>query len=285
MQTRDILKIHPPAGATAPLVLDSPHSGHDFPHDFGAAVSIELLRDAEDVDVHELYAHAPRHGAHLLEALFPRSYIDPNRSVGDIDLDLIDGPWPDDYLPSGKARLGKALVWRNLDDGTPIYAARLPVETVRHRIRHYLRPYQDALKTLIEQAHQVHGAVYHINCHSMEAVGGPMAEGGAGRVRADIVLGDRDGSTCEPGFTARVAEFFSARGYSVAINDPFKGVELVRMFSDPAAGRHSLQIELNKRLYLRAGTRERGERFDELQAHLGDLVAELAHYANRQAAS
>ena len=282
MAAREILKIHRPSGAGVPLVLDSPHSGKDFPDDFGAALGVAQLREAEDVDVHELYAHAPRHGAHLLEALFPRSYIDPNRSEGDIDLDLIDGPWPDRYQPSGKARLGKSLVWRNMDDGTPIYAARLPVQAVRHRIQHYLQPYQAALKSLMDEAHEAHGVVYHINCHSMEAVAGPMAEGGAGTVRADVVLGDRDGTTCEPAFTQRVAEFFRARGYSVAINDPFKGVELVRMFSAPAAGRHSLQIEVNKRLYLREGTLERSERFGLLQADLGELVAALAAYAGRR---
>ena len=91
-----------------------------------------------------------------------------------------------------------------------------------------------------------------------------------------MVLGDRDGTTCDPALTARVAAFFRARGYEVAINDPFKGVELVRMYSDPAQGRHSLQIELSKAVYLRPGTRERNERFDQVQAHLGELVAELS---------
>ena len=73
-----------------------------------------------------------------------------------------------------------------------------------------------------------------------------------------------------------VGRLLRARGYEVAINDPFKGVELMRMYSDPAQGRHSLQIELSKAVYLRPGTRERNERFDQVQAHLGELVAELS---------
>ncbi len=261
------------------MVLDSPHSGYLFPADFGAAVSIEQLRTAEDVDVHDLYAAAPLHGAHLLEASFARSYIDPNRSAGDIDLELLDGPWPHHYAPSGKARLGKALVWRSLDDGTPIYAARLSAKTVFHRITHYLQPYQLALKQLLDAAHTRHGVVYHINCHSMEAVGGVMGEGGEGKKRADVVLGDRDGSTCEAAFTQRVAEFFRSRGYSVAINDPYKGVELVRMYSDPRYGRHSLQVEVNKGLYLNNGTRERSPGYAALKADLGELVLDLTRYA------
>ena len=279
MRPENIFKIHRPTGLPGPLVLDSPHSGNEFPDDFGAALSIERLRSAEDVLVNQLYAGAPVHGAHLLEALFPRSYIDPNRSAGDIDLELLDGPWPHHFEPSGKARLGKALVWRTLDNGEAIYASRLSVATVAHRITHYLQPYQAALKSLLDQAHAAHGVVYHINCHSMDPVGGAMAEGVAGRARADVVIGDRDGTTCEPGFTRCVADFFRNRGYSVAINDPYKGVELVRMYSAPLSGRHSLQIELNKRLYLRDGSLEPSAGFPKLASDLNQLVVELVRHA------
>lgn len=279
MRPENIFKIHRPTSLPAPLVLDSPHSGNEFPDDFGAALSVERLRSAEDVLVNQLYAGAPAHGAHLLEALFPRSYIDPNRSAGDIDLELLDGPWPHLYEPSGKARLGKALVWRTLDNGEAIYASRLSVATVAHRITHYLQPYQAALKSLLDQAHAAHGVVYHINCHSMDPVGGAMAEGVTGRARADVVIGDRDGTTCEPGFTRCAADFFRNRGYSVAINDPYKGVELVRMYSAPLSGRHSLQIELNKRLYLRDASLEPSAGFPKLASDLNQLVVELVRHA------
>ncbi len=242
-------------------------------------LGVDRLRSAEDVLVNELYASAPAHGAHLLEASFPRSYIDPNRSAGDIDLELLDAPWPHHYEPSGKARLGKALIWRTLDDGTPIYGGPLSVEVVQHRISRYLRPYQTALKDLLDQAHAEHGVVYHINCHSMDPVGSAMAEGGRGSRRADIVLGDRDGSTCEREFTQLVADLFRSRGYEVAINNPYKGVELVRLYSAPLQGRHSLQIEINKRLYLRDGTTEPSTGFAGLQSDLNDLLAAVVRYA------
>ena len=40
------------------------------------------------------FKDAPRYGAYLLTAEFPRSYIDPNRSPDDIDVDMLAGPWP-----------------------------------------------------------------------------------------------------------------------------------------------------------------------------------------------
>ena len=277
----DVLVLHGPVQPGAPLVLDSPHSGFIFPVDFNQAVSEFALRDGEDCFIDELWQPATERGVPLLAALFPRTYIDPNRHAGDIDLDLIDGgAWPHEHRPSGKAQLGKALVWRTLDDGSPIYARKLGVAEVQARIERYHRPYHEALRGLLDAAHARFGVVVHINCHSMNAVGGAMGEGGAGKARADIVLGDRDGSTCEPGLTEFVRTHLSACGYSVAVNDPYKGVELVRAYSNPAAGRHSLQLEVNKRLYMDEATRVKHAGFGRLQGDLMRLVDALcARYA------
>ncbi len=270
---------------TAPLVLDSPHSGFDFPADFDAAVSEFDLRDGEDCFVDELYAPAAERGVLLLAARYPRTYIDPNRHRGDVDLELIDGgQWPHEYVPSGKSRLGKALVWRTLDDGRPIYARKLPVDEIVRRIDRYHAPYHHALVDALEAAHARHGAVFHINCHSMPAVGGKQGEGGAGIVRADFVLGDRDGTSCDAAFTEFVRATLAGFGYEVKVNDPYKGVELVKAYSRPAAGRHSLQIEVNKRLYMDETTRTRHAGFATLQGHLLQLVEAVLDYAQRAAA-
>jgi N-formylglutamate deformylase len=259
----------------AQLVLDSPHSGHDFPADFGAVVSEAELRESEDCYVDELYAAAHELGVPLLAATFPRTYLDPNRNAGDIDLELIEGSWPWEYRPSGKARIGKSLIWRTLEDGRPIYARKLAPEAVRRRIERFHTPYHRSLQELLETAIRKAGKVYHINCHSMRCVAGRQSEDGPGSVRPDFVLGDRDGTTCEPRFTALVRDTLAGMGYQVTVNDPYKGVELVRAYSDPKAGRHSLQIEINKRLYMDEKTLARSAGFARLQAHLGELLRVL----------
>jgi len=146
-----------------PLVLDSPHSGHDFPADFDAIVGEAELRESEDCYVDELYAAAHELGAPLLAASFPRTYLDPNRHAGDVDLELIEGEWPWEYRPSGKARIGKSLIWRTLEDGRPIYAHKLSPQTVRGRIERFHTPYHQSLKALLDKTHQRFGRVYHIN--------------------------------------------------------------------------------------------------------------------------
>lgn len=270
---------HGPRPPHVPLVLDSPHSGFHFPGDFDAAVSEFDLRDGEDCFVDELYMPATERGVPLLAAQTPRTYLDPNRHAGDIDLDLLEGgAWPHTHVPSGKARIGKALIWRTLDDGRAIYARKLKIDEVLGRIERCHTPYHRALSGAIDQAHASFGVVYHINCHSMNSVAGPMGEGSPGTARADFVIGDRDGTTCDPAFTEFVRATLAATGHSVSVNDPYKGVELVKAYSRPIAGRHSLQLEINKRLYMDEAKRERNAGFAPLQRTLHNLIEAIVDY-------
>jgi len=270
-----VLIVHGPAAPEVPLVLDSPHSGFAMPPDFGSVRTEAELREGEDSFIDELYRPATARGVPLLAALFPRTYLDPNRHAGDIDPELLDEPWPHPLVPSEKARIGKALVWRTMDADTPIYGRRLSLAELRGRIESYHRPYHDTLRGLLDAAHARFGVVWHINCHSMGPSTSVQIEGVAGQPRADIVLGDRDGTTCAPEFTAFVRDLLAGHGYSVQVNDPFKGVELVRAYADPTAGRHSLQLEVNKRLYMDPATLRKHDGFDVLQRHLMGLVDEI----------
>ncbi|HSV36540.1 MAG TPA: N-formylglutamate amidohydrolase [Ramlibacter sp.] len=261
---------------TTPLVLDSPHSGVVYPDDFRHACDPALLRQAEDTHVEKLYDFAPALGAAWIEALFPRSYLDANRNTTEIDVSMFDEPWPDpvetDERTLSKVRLGKGLVWRFTDDGLPIYARRLPVREVRERIERCWRPYHAAVAAAIDAAHARHGYSIHLNCHSMPAVGASHATEYPGLVHADFVIGDRDGTTADAALSRKVCDHLRAAGYDVAYNHPYKGVELVRRYGDPARHRHSLQVEVNRRLYMDERTLAPHAGFEPLRRDLRSLV-------------
>ncbi|WP_018903486.1 N-formylglutamate amidohydrolase [Variovorax paradoxus] len=245
------------AGHT-PLVLDSPHSGTVYPEDFRPACDLATLRRAEDTHVEKLYAFAPEMGAAWIEAHFPRSYLDANRDTTELDTALLDGPWTEplsaDPRVLAKVRLGKGLVWKLTDEGLPIYDRLLTVDEVRARIDNCWRPYHAAVAEAIDAAHARHGYSIHINCHSMPAVAGSHATDFPGLVHADFVIGDRDGSTADPALSQRICAHLRARGYSVDYNHPYKGVELVRRHGRPAEHRHSIQVEVNRKLYMDEAT-------------------------------
>lgn len=265
---------------SAPLVFDSPHSGVNYPDDFPYAVDPADLRRAEDTHVDALFDFCAELGAPLVAANFPRSYIDANRSLDDIDCDLLDAPWPSPVMPSAKAELGKGLVWRRLDDGQFIYARRLTVSEVQHRIEACWRPYHAMLRGALDETHARFGFVMHINCHSMPSVSGKYSTERPGLVHPDIVLGDRDGTSADPAITVFLREAFRARGYSCWINDPYKGVELVRAYSSPKANRHAIQLEINRRLYMDEKTLVLNGGFTRVRADLERVMRELIAYCH-----
>jgi len=266
---------HAPAADALPLVLDSPHSGEHYPDDFDHVPPRAMVRLAEDTHVARLYRAATGVGATLIEATFPRAYIDANRSLIDLDPSMLADDWPDPVTPSRKTEQGIGLVWRIARGGAPLYDRKLTADEVRRRIDRWYLPYHAALAAEIDALHRAFGAVWHINCHSMPAVGDANADD-PGRQRADFVLGDRDGTTCEAAFTNLVAAAVRGMGYTVAVNDPYKGVELVRRHGRPAEHRHSLQIEIKRTLYMDEETLEPNAGYARVERDLAMLVAVVA---------
>jgi N-formylglutamate amidohydrolase len=271
-----------PRSAEIPLVFDSPHSGVVYPGDFDYVCPLNVLRSAEDTYVDELYGAAPEHGATLIGAHFPRSYIDANRGLADIDQGLFETPWPGPVNPGQKTKLGMGLVRRLAVPDQPVYGRKLSVAEVEARIARYYEPYHAELAGVADRLHDRFGAVWHIDCHSMKSVSNAMASEGAGVARADFVLGDRDGTTCDGAFTKFVFQYLNGRGYQVKVNDPYKGVELVRRHGRPRENRHSLQIEVNRKLYMDEARFERNDNFTKLKRDLDGLIAAVAGFVKER---
>ena len=273
------------AGST-PLVLDSPHSGTHYPADFRPVCDLATLRRAEDTHVEKLYDFAPALGVAWIEAHFPRIYLDANRDTTELDTALLDGLWSDPLATDpevlAKVRLGKGLVWKYTDEGEPVYDRLLSPGEVRARIENCWQPYHAAVQQAIEAAHARHGYSIHLNCHSMPSVAGSHATLHPGLVHADFVVGDRDGSTASPALSRFICEQLRGRGYSVEHNHPYKGVELVRRYGDPSRQRHSVQLEINRRLYMDEQTLAlEPAGFARLRADLQALVQQLLAFDPR----
>jgi N-formylglutamate deformylase len=116
----------------------------------------------------------------------------------------------------------------------------------------------------------------------MPAVAASHATDFPGLAHADFVVGNRDHSTSSPALAQMVCEHLSGRGYDVSLNHPYKGVELVRRYSDPARHRHSLQIEINRKLYMDERSLALNEGYELLKASLRSLVELLLATDPRQ---
>ncbi len=279
---RDVLERFDPEGRFAPVVFDSPHSGSIYPDDFGHCIDRVHLRRTEDAFIDELFADAPLGGAALLCALFPRSYVDPNRALDDIDPSLLQGEWPYRANPGEKARLGVGLI-PTREPGGVVYDRVLSVAEACRRLDTFYWPYHRELEGALDRAQQRAGAFWHVNCHSMPAVSTSSSPEGPGVPRPDFCLGTRDGTTCDGEFAELVENCLVGMGYAVSIDDPYKGVELVRRYSDPPHGRHSLQLEINRGLYMDEASITRHEGFAALKANVSRLIEVICDYARARA--
>jgi len=272
-----ILKAPQASAIAAPVLLDSPHSGFDWPADFQPAAPRAAILTSCDLFVDELWSDAPDAGAMLLAATFPRAYIDTNRAETDLDPALLDAPWPGSLGPTDYSRRGMGLIRRLALPGIPMETHPLSVAAVELRITRHYRPYRAALATALETIHARHQVAYHLNLHSMKSRGNEMNVDG-GTPRPDVVVSDRLGTTTNPAITNWLAKRFSAAGLSVKINDPYRGGDLIGTFGQPARGRHSVQIELNRALYLNEAVGARSLDFNTLRATLAVITQDFCSY-------
>ena len=228
-----------------------------------------------DAFVDELWALALDGRANLMSARFHRAWLDANRARDDIDPAILNEPWPTQLKPTDKSRRGFGLIRRLALPDVPIYEQPLLVADVQQRVRDCYDPYHQTLANLIDEVHRQHGFCLHLDCHSMKSVGNAMNEDNGAR-RPDMVVSDLDGLSAAPQVTRCVAELLRAEGFGVNVNDPYKGEELIRRHSAPAAGRHSVQIEINRALYMDEQRFQKTAGFDVLAQQLRSFVSALS---------
>ena len=263
--------IEPPRLAS-PLVFDSPHSGSRYPRAFLAASRLDplTLRRSEDAFVDELFLPCVALGAPLLRARFPRAFLDLNREPFELDPRMFDGPLPD-YANTRSLRVAAGLgtIPRVVGDAQPIYRERVAVADALARVAVLHRPYHQRLAALIERTRTRFGVAILIDCHSMPST---LAEAGA----VDIVLGDRFGASAAPWVVEALESALLASGYRVRRNKPYAGGYITEHYGVPAAGRHAVQIEVNRALYMDEARMMKLDRAAGLAESLKAAAAALA---------
>ena len=264
-----------PAELRGAVAFNSPHSGSVYPREFLASARLDLatLRRSEDCFVDELLAGVVARGHPLMLAHFPRSFVDVNREPYELDPRMFDGRLPS-FANTRSMRVagGLGTIPRVVGDGQEIYRERLSVDDALARIEALYKPYHRALRRLINKAHQAFGTVIVVDCHSMPSIGVSRDE----PRRPDVVIGDRYGTSCAALLPDMVEDTMGALGYSVGRNKPYAGGFITEHYGNPASGLHTIQLELNRAIYMDERRRERGPRFAQVIADFARLADALA---------
>jgi N-formylglutamate amidohydrolase len=266
-----------PARYRGPLLFNSPHSGRIYPPDFLQASRLDLatLRRSEDSFVDELILGVVARGHPLMRAHFPRCFVDVNREPYELDPRMFDGRLPS-FANTRSMRVagGLGTVARVVGDAQEIYDQRISVAEALRRIDELYKPYHRALRRVFLRLHREFGAAVLVDCHSMPSATGAKDE----RPRADLVLGDRYGTSCVPVIAETIEATMRQFGYVVSRNKPYAGGFITEHYGNPTAGLHAVQLEINRSLYMDERRYQRAASFARLAGEfeiLADRLAEI----------
>ena len=218
-------------------------------------------------------------------ALFARTYIDPNRAEDDFDpLLLAPGALAEGFIPSRRAEHGIGLVHRLADQNTEIYDRRLSIQEIQSRIENFYSKYHNALSGIFKSPRSQFDTVIHVNCHAMPSKAAlphrPVDSKSCGRQALDFSLGNKDGNTCDPGLLRQISDFLRSMGYTVGINDPYKGAEIVKRYGSPLEGINSLHLEINKALYMDEVSSRKNKAYNKTKQDIEKLVRFIVSIAD-----
>jgi N-formylglutamate amidohydrolase len=242
----DILE---PERLLTPFVFNSPHSGSVYPAAFLASSRLDplTLRRSEDALVDRLFEGVTGLGAPLMRAHFPRAFLDVNREPYELDPKMFDGGLPN-FANTRSMRVagGLGTIARLVGEAQEIYTGKLNVDEGLARIELLYKPYHRALRRLLGRSQRAFGVVVLVDCHSM-----PSASlANEPTPRADIVLGDRYGTSCGGALADAFETCLRASGLFFTRNKPYAGGYITEHYGNPVSNCHAIQVEINRALYM-----------------------------------
>ena len=258
-------------------LITSPHSGHYYPRDFilKSKLDSQQLRLSEDMHIDALLADAPQAGASLLLATYPRAYVDLNREPYELDASMFSDQLPD-FVNKDSTRVlgGLGTIAKNVTERLEIYDRPLVFSEAEQRIEKIYFPFHTCLKQQIETAHDFWGKAYLLDVHSMPSNAVRKYKGGkSGSV--DFVIGNRHGRSCDADIYDVVYDFLTDAGYYVEKNKPYAGGYITEHYGNPSEGFHTLQLEVNRKLYMNETSYDLLGNSDEIRNLFSDLVSTL----------
>jgi N-formylglutamate amidohydrolase len=264
-----------PSADAMPLLVDVSRSGREYPKEYRSPLPFTTVHDNVSMYVEDLWGGAPAVGATLLYCSFPNTWIDVNRHELDMDPAIVDGEWPVALKPTARTLEGLGLIKTKARYGEPFQEGRLSIAAIDERLNRYYRPYHAELKRIADDLYGRFGRLTQISCHCMSAVGAPTHPD-AGQPRADFCVSDLKGVSASKEAMARVVDTLKSYGYSVSVNAPYVGNELIRRIGNPARRIDSIQVEINKKLFMDTKTFRATEGLARVRADLDRLLRVLA---------
>jgi N-formylglutamate amidohydrolase len=99
-----------------------------------------------------------------------------------------------------------------------------------------------------------------------------------GERRADIVVSDSKGKSSSKVFVDLIMNAYKRQGFTVAYNWPYFGGRLTESYGRPDQGHHTVQVELNRALYMdEASKKWLDDKALDTQKRLSEAISSIYH--------
>ena len=261
-----------------PLVLSSPHSGKMFPEEFLAhsRLSEKELRSSEDCFVDELVMPASDAGIPLIAMNLPRTFVDVSRDKIELDDSMyFNHPSPQTGIGSRRCRVGLGVIHRAVAQTNSSYDGLISYDEVQERIKNVYDVYHKRLKQLVDKCYKKFGLCVLVDCHSMPAqICGIMNE----KKPIDFSLGTLFDESCPTDISSQLAQSLENYAYRVEFNRPYSGGFITFNYCQPRKNIYTLQIEMNRSLYMRENVYKKNPQFQKVSAQISDSLVSLGKF-------
>ncbi|MFS4460261.1 N-formylglutamate amidohydrolase [Bdellovibrio sp. HCB2-146] len=236
-----------------PLIVTIPHSGEKVPPQTPWLNTLPEEVLMCDVDRYVDFLYEP--SLHKLEIPYVKTEwhryaADLNRIPEDVDASSVEG----NATAAGTHNRGFHWV-------ITTYKHQLMTQPMSKKAHDELvnliyEPFHGSIKKLYADMHaQGFTKTFHIDAHSMPSVG-TSEHRDPGERRADIVVSDSKGKSCDPRFKDLVIAAYATAGFKVGYNWPYFGGRVTEQYGDPRREQHTLQVEMNRSLYMDEQTKK-----------------------------
>lgn len=236
-----------------PFLITIPHSGERVPVEtpWLASLPEPLLMCDVDRYVDRLYEPVLQElKLPFVKTEWHRYAADLNRWKDDVDADSVM-----DH-PNASGKFPRGLHWSITTKGEKLMPGPMPRATHEVIVKNYFEPFHAQIREkFVEIKARGADVVYHLDLHSMPSVG-TKEHRDPGERRADIVVSDSEGKSCSAFYKDAVIQSYKKAGFTVAYNWPYKGGRVTETYGIPTKGQESIQVELNRALYMNESTKQ-----------------------------
>lgn len=259
-----------------PIVLSSPHAGNCFPEEFlkNSALTEHELRISEDSFVTDIVKKASDSGMPLISLNLPRTFVDVNRDKIELD-DTMFYDAPKSTVNSRRCRVGLGVLHRVVYQNKNIYNGLLSYDEAMERIKNVYEPYHKRLKQLVDRCVRKFGFCLLVDCHSMPSmICNIMNENKA----LDFCVCNLFGESCPDEISSKIYEELQKNDYRVEYNRPYAGAFITFNYCQPRKKIYTLQLEINRAIYMDEHSRQKNKGFQSVMSHVSDSLISLGNF-------